>query len=310
MSRKIGIIGVGSVGGAIAHGLIAQGVADDYVLINRGEDKAVANQLDFQDAMGNLETHANITINDWSALGDADVIISTLGNMKMQQDNPSGDRFAELKFTSSMVQSVGTNIKESGFNGTLIVISNPVDVITTMFKDVTGLPANQVLGTGALLDTARMQRILGSKLNIDPRSVSGYILGEHGNSQVPAWSTVRALGQPIEKLAETRGIDLSETADEIRKGGFAIVNGKGHTSYGVATAAIRIAKAVMADSREELVVSTLRPEYDVYLSYPVIVGRGGAVENCELDLTATELEELNASHAFIVEQYQQIKATL
>ncbi|MCB6839853.1 L-lactate dehydrogenase [Weissella viridescens] len=310
MSRKIGIIGMGSVGSAIAHGLIAQGVADDYVFINRGEAKAVANQLDFEDAMANLETHANITINDWSALADADVVISTLGNMAMQQNNPTGDRFAELKFTSSMVTSVGTDLKNSGFTGVLIVISNPVDVITTLFKDVTGLPASHVVGTGTLLDTARMQRIVGAKLNIDPRSVSGYNLGEHGNTQFVAWSTVRALGQPMEKLAAVRDLDLAEINDQARKGGFDIVNGKGFTSYGVATSAIRIAKAVMSDAREELVLSNLRPEYEAYLSYPAIIGREGVVEQCQLDLTDAELEKLNASHAFIAEQYREVRATL
>ncbi|MBM7617056.1 L-lactate dehydrogenase [Weissella uvarum] len=310
MARKIGIIGLGSVGSAIAHGMIAQGLADDYVFINRGLDKVVANQLDFEDAMANLETHANIVVNDWDALHDADVVISTLGNMALQQNNPTGDRFAELKFTSSMVQSVGENIKASGFNGVLIVISNPVDVITTMFKDVTGLPANQVIGTGALLDTARMKRIIGEQLNIDPRSVAGYTLGEHGNTQFVAWSTVRALGQPMLKLAETRQLDLAQIEADTKKGGYAIVNGKGFTSYGVATAAIRIAKAVISDAREELVVSNLRPENEVYLSYPAIIGKTGVVEQCQLDLTAAEVEKLQASHDYIVDQYEQLQATL
>ena len=155
MARKIGIIGLGNVGSAVAHGLIAQGVADDYVFIDANEAKVKADQIDFQDAMANLEAHGNIVINDWAALADADVVISTLGNIKLQQDNPTGDRFAELKFTSSMVQSVGTNLKESGFHGVLVVISNPVDVITALFQHVTGFPAHKVIGTGTLLDTAR-----------------------------------------------------------------------------------------------------------------------------------------------------------
>lgn len=194
MARKIGIIGLGNVGAAVAHGLIAQGVADDYVFIDANEAKVKADQIDFQDAMENLEAHGNIVINDWAALADADVVISTLGNIKLQQDNPTGDRFAELKFTSSMVQSVGTNLKESGFHGVLVVISNPVDVITALFQHVTGFPAHKVIGTGTLLDTARMQRAVGEAFDLDPRSVSGYNLGEHGNSQFVAWSTVRVMG--------------------------------------------------------------------------------------------------------------------
>ncbi|OJF03585.1 L-lactate dehydrogenase [Weissella confusa] len=288
MARKIGIIGLGNVGAAVTHGLIAQGVADDYVFIDANEAKVKADQIDFQDAMANLEAHGNIVINDWAALADADVVISTLGNIKLQQDNPTGDRFAELKFTSSMVQSVGTNLKESGFHGVLVVISNPVDVITALFQHVTGFPAHKVIGTGTLLDTARMQRAVGEAFDLDPRSVSGYNLGEHGNSQFVAWSTVRVMDQPIVTLADAGDIDLAAIEEEARKGGFTVLNGKGYTSYGVATSAIRIAKAVMADAHAELVVSNRRDDMGIYLSYPAIIGRDGVLAETTLDLTTDE----------------------
>ncbi|MCT8399436.1 L-lactate dehydrogenase [Weissella cibaria] len=310
MARKVGIIGLGNVGSAVAHALIAQGVADDYVFIDANERKVTADQLDFQDAMANLEMHGNITINDWTALEDADVVISTLGNIKLQQDNPSGDRFAELKFTSSMVKSVGTNLKESGFTGVLIVISNPVDVITALFQQVTGFPTHKVIGTGTLLDTARMQRAVGEAFDLDPRSVSGYNLGEHGNSQFVAWSTVQVLGQPIAKLADAGDIDLAGIEAEARKGGFTVLNGKGYTSYGVATAAVRIAKAVMADAHAELVVSNRRDDMGIYLSYPAVIGRDGVLAEANLDLTTDEQEKLLASRDFIQEKFDEIVDTL
>ena len=125
MSRKVAIIGMGNVGATVAHGLIAKGAFDDYVLIDTNEAKVKADALDFQDAAANLNHHANITVNSYEALADADVIISALGNIKLQ-DNPNADRFVELPFTSKEVIEVSKKIKEVGFKGILIAITNPV----------------------------------------------------------------------------------------------------------------------------------------------------------------------------------------
>ena len=165
MSRKVAIIGMGNVGAAVAHGLIAQGAFDDYVLIDTNEDKVRADALDFQDAAANLNHHANITVNDYEALADADVLISALGNIKLQ-DNPNADRFAELPFTSKEVIDISEKIKSVGFRGVLIAITNPVDVVTSLFQHYTGLPKERVIGTGTLLDTARMKRAVGVSMEI------------------------------------------------------------------------------------------------------------------------------------------------
>lgn len=304
MSRKIGIIGMGNVGCAVAHSLIVQEVADSYVFIDANEDVARANQLDFQDAFVNMGVHAEVVINDWSALSDADIVISTLGNIKLLQDNSGGERSAELRFTSTMVQSVGENLRNSGFQGVLIVISNPVDVITTLFQAVTGFEPSRIIGSGTLVDTARMRRAVGNVLGVDPRSVSGYVLGEHGNSQFVAWSTIRALGRSVGDL-ELNFDDISETA---RKGGFDILNAKGFTNFGISAAAVRIAKAVLSDAREELVVSNLDTEHKVCTSYPAIVGRRGIVRRCELELTTEEMAKLQAARSVIASQCETIRS--
>jgi L-lactate dehydrogenase len=310
MSRKVGIIGLGNVGAAVANGMIAQGFADDYVFIDANEAKVNAEVLDFGDAMANLDSHANILANDWPALADADVVISTLGNIKMQQDNASGDRFAELQFTSRMVASVGKNLRDSGFHGVLIVISNPVDVITQLFQKVTGFPQEKVIGTGTLLDTARMQRAVAAALDVDPRSVAGYNLGEHGNSQFTAWSTVKVNGQPMNHWAASRQLTLTDIDEAVRFGGFTVVNGKGYTSYGVASAAIRIAKAVMADAHQELVVSSFHAAAGVYYSYPVVIGRNGVLAQSHLDLSAEETKALADSAGYIKDRFEEVVATL
>ena len=300
MSRKVAIIGMGNVGAAVAHGLIAQGAFDDYVLIDTNEDKVRADALDFQDAAANLNHHANITVNDYEALADADVLISALGNIKLQ-DNPNADRFAELPFTSKEVIDISEKIKSVGFRGVLIAITNPVDVVTSLFQHYTGLPKERVIGTGTLLDTARMKRAVGVRFGVDPKSVYGYNLGEHGNSQFTAWSQVRVKGQPIHTLTSDKV--LEEMATEAMKGGHTVFYGKKYTSYGIASAAIRLALAVVSDAHEELPITNYYAPLDTYLSYPAIIGRNGVIEQVKLTLTDEEEAKLAHSAQFIQDKF-------
>lgn len=302
MSRKVAIIGMGNVGAAVAHGLIAQGAFDDYVLIDTNEAKVKADALDFQDAAANLNHHANITVNSYDALADADVIISALGNIKLQ-DNPNADRFVELPFTSKEVIEVSKKIKEVGFKGILIAITNPVDVVTSLYQHYTGLPKERVIGTGTLLDTARMKRAVGVRFEVDPRSVYGYNLGEHGNSQFTAWSQVRVKGQPISKLTSEEV--LEEIGTEAMKGGHTVFYGKKYTSYGIASAAIRLALAVISDAHEELPVTNYYAPLDTYLSYPALVGRSGIIEQLQLTLTEEEEAKLARSAQFIQDKFSE-----
>lgn len=302
MSRKVAIIGMGNVGAAVAHGLIAQGAFDDYVLIDTNEAKVKADALDFQDAAANLNHHANITVNSYEALADADVIISALGNIKLQ-DNPNADRFVELPFTSKEVLEVSKKIKEVGFKGILIAITNPVDVVTSLYQHYTGLPKERVIGTGTLLDTARMKRAVGVRFGVDPRSVYGYNLGEHGNSQFTAWSQVRVKGQSISKLTSEEV--LEEIATEAMRGGHTVFYGKKYTSYGIASAAIRLALAVISDAHEELPVTNYYAPLDTYLSYPALVGRSGIIEQLQLTLTEEEEAKLARSAQFIQDKFSE-----
>ena len=298
MARKIGVIGMGNVGATAAHYIVANGFADELVLIDKCSEKVNADALDFEDAMANLKSHTKIIVNDYAALKDADVIISAIGKIELQ-DNQDDDRFAELPFTRAAAKEVGAKIKAAGFNGIMVVITNPVDVITSIYQEVIGLPKKHVLGTGTLLDSARMKRAVARELKIDPQSVYGYNLGEHGNSQFTAWSTVRVLGHPITEIAAKTGLDLAKLDQEAREGGFKVFHGKKYTNYGIATAAVRLALAVLTDSRTELAVSNYRKEWETYLSYPAIVGRDGIVEQLDFDLTDEEIKKLARSADYI-----------
>lgn len=310
MTRKIGVIGMGNVGAAAAHYIVAAGLTDDLVLIDSNEKKVAADALDFQDAMANLPVHTNIVFNDYQALADADVIISALGNIQLQ-DNPNNDRFAELPFTSVEATKVAQKLKEIGFNGVMVVISNPVDVITSIYQSITGLPKERVIGTGTLLDSARMKRAVGRQLQLDPRSVQGYNLGEHGNSQFTAWSTVHVLGTSLTTYLEENqvSLDLEALDHEAKVGGHTVFAGKKYTNYGVATAAVSLAIAILSDAHTELPVSNYREEYQTYLSYPAVVGRKGILKQVQLDLTEEELAKLQISADYIKQKYQEVLET-
>lgn len=300
MARKVGIIGLGHVGATVAHGLIAQGAFDDYVLIDTNEAKVAAEAMDFADAAANLFHHPNIIVNDYQTLADADVVISTLGNIKLQ-DNPNADRFAELPFTAKEVPIVAQQLKAVGFKGILVVVSNPVDVVTSLYQKYTGLPKERVIGTGTLLDTARMKRAVAQHFTIDARSVQGYNLGEHGNSQFTAWSQVKVKGQEIATFLSAAELAVLEKA--AITGGHTVFYAKKYTSYGIASATIRLVLAIVSDAHEELPVSHYYEPLETYLSYPAIVGRKGIIERVQLQLTREEEEKLAASAHFIQEKF-------
>lgn len=301
MTTKIGIIGDGHVGCTVAHELIISGLVDDLVMIDVNEGKVTADAIDFEDAMANLPNHVNVAVNDYDALKDAEIIISTLGKISLET---KGDRFEELKYNKKQLQPITESIKKSGFNGILLVISNPVDAITNLYQQLTGLPKEHVLGTGTLLDTARMKKTVAKKFNVDPRSVSGFTLGEHGNSQFTAWSTVKVLEQPITELAKTASWSLNDLEDQIMNGARSIFIGKQYTNYGVSAAAVRIVRAILTDSRTELPVSSYQDKYGTYMSYPAIVGRDGIVAKIELKLTPEEEGLLLKSAETIKEKSQ------
>lgn len=307
MTRKIGILGSGHVGSTIAHQIIIEGIADTLVLIDPDQDKLSADLLDFQDAQANLNYHTVLVANDYSALSDADIVISTFGNIAKAWETPT-DRFAEFSYTKKYVEEAAPRLKASGFNGVLIVVSNPCDVITSMFQKITELPKNQIIGTGTLLDSARMKRATAAALKIDPRSVVGYSLGEHGNSQFVAWSTVRVLGKPIEKLLKEGSypnIDLEKIDHDSKMGGHIVFFGKHYTNYGISAAAVRLLKAILNDAHEELPVSNYYKPLNTYLGYPAIIGRKGIIKQLQLDLTEDEQTKLKQSADFIKAKTEQ-----
>ena len=291
MARKIGIIGMGNVGAAVAHGAIAQGLADSYVFIDINEKKAEADAQDFKDAMANLPIFVILVVTGYQL-----------------QHNAGEDRFAEFPFTREAVYQVSQELKKLDFKGILLVISNPVDAVSALYQEFTGWPRERVIGTGTLLDTARMKAAVGDDLSVNPKSVSGYNLGEHGNSQFTAWSQVKVKGQDITALTseeERQNLFMASM-----KGGHKVFYGQGYTSYGIATAALRLVSIILSDAQEEVAVSSYQTAYQTYLGYPVILGRQGVAAPVHLSLSAEENHLLEESANLIRNRVQEAVAFL
>lgn len=298
--RKIGVIGLGHVGATIAYTLVTKGIADELVLIDSNEDKAVAEEYDLRDTLSRLDTFTKIIPQDYTALKDADVIITAFGNISAIKMD--GDRFGELNYNAAVVVEVAQKIKKVGFNGVLINISNPCDVITTLLQRQTGLSKKQVFGTGTFLDTARMQRAVGQAVHEDPKNISGYVLGEHGESQFTAWSTVEVKGHTIEDAAAVCGLDLADLDHRARRGGWLIFSGKHYTCYAITTCAIKLALAVLSDAHLACPTSVYLENYGHYIGYPAVIGRQGVVEINKIKLTIEEQAKLDNSAKIISEK--------
>ncbi|GLB47540.1 L-lactate dehydrogenase [Philodulcilactobacillus myokoensis] len=308
MTRRIGIIGMGHVGSTIAHCIVHNGYADDLVLIDKNKDKLIADALDFRDAQANLDYHTNIYVNDYSALGDADIVICSIGHIKAQLDPKHyGDRFVEFRLNIPEVKDAAKKVKEAGFHGVVIVITNPCDVMTTIFQRYSEFPKHKVIGTGTMLDSARMKRAVDEAFHVDPRSVSGYNMGEHGNSQFSAWSTIKVKDQPVVEMAEAYHFPIKKVEQSVRVGGYTVFAGKHYTNYAIASAACKLINIVMNDARTEVPVSNYRYKYDTYMSYPIILGRNGLIEQVHIDLTDSEQQKLADSAKFIQDKVNHIK---
>lgn len=192
-SRKVVIVGTGFVGTSIAYAMINQGIANELVLIDVNQEKAEGEALDLLDGMAWGEENVAVWSGDYSECSDADLVVITAGiNQK-----PGQTRLDLVKTNAGIMKDIVRQIMGAGFNGILVVASNPVDILTCIAWKESGLPSSRVIGTGTTLDTTRFRKEIALKLSVDPRSVHGYILGEHGDSEVAAWSHTTVGGKPI-----------------------------------------------------------------------------------------------------------------
>ena len=291
-TRKVGIIGLGHVGAHVAYSLAIQGIADELVLVDMKEQKLASEVQDLRDAVAYMPHRVTINGGDFADLGDCDVIVNSVGKIELLETH---DRLTEMDFTIAAVRGYVDKIKASGFNGVLINITNPCDIVTRELALGLGLPKGRVFGTGTGLDTSRLLSALARQTGIDHKSITAYMLGEHGNLQFAPWSCVSFRGMPLDKWAETDEkfrFDREALKKESIGGGWVTYNGKKCTEYGICTTAARMVHIVLHDEKVIMPASMeLCGEYGeegLFVGVPCLIGKDGVEQVIELPLTDEE----------------------
>ena len=310
-TRKVAIVGCGLVGSTTAFSLVTQGVCDEVMLIDINKERAYGEMLDMRDSIEYLNRNVKVKTGTYAECGDMDIIVITAGAPPKQGQT----RLDTLEMSAKIAKSIVEPIMKSGFDGIFIAISNPVDIIAHYIYKLSGLPKNQVIGTGTAIDSARLQNMIAQTVNVDPRSVHAYSMGEHGDSQMVPWSTVTIAGKPFYDVIAVNkelvgDVDLDELVYRTTQEGWEIFNRKGTTYYGIATACVGVIKAILNDENRIIPVSTLLEgeygERDVYAGVPTVLNRSGAYDVLEIHMTPGELARFKESTRVIREYTDRI----
>ena len=298
-NRKAAIIGCGFVGAASAFCLMQRGLFSELVLLDADRDKAEGEALDVAHGIP-FASPMKIYAGDYDDLTDAAIIIVTAG----ANQKPGETRLDLVQKNVGIFRSIIPEIAKRDYQGILLIVSNPVDILTYAAIKLSGMPEHRVIGSGTVLDTARFKYQLGEHLSIDPRSIHAFIIGEHGDSEIAAWSSANVSGIPIHDICEMRGFyhhedAMREIAETVINSAYEIIAKKKATYYGIAMSVRRICEAIVRNEKSILPLSVmLHGQYgleNVVLSMPAIVGSEGVETTVPIELNREEQEKLKQS---------------
>lgn len=302
--RKVAIIGTGLVGSSAAYSIINQGIADELLLVDINEERAFGEAMDLSHCIDFTNSRTKVANAHYEDMEDVDIIIITAG----PPPKPGQTRLDTLGIGANIMKEMIPKIMASGFNGIFLIASNPVDIITYHVWKLSGLPRNRVIGTGTSLDSARLKTYLSQILDVDPRSIQGYTMGEHGDSQFAAWSHVTVGGKPLLQILEEQKdrfgtVDLDQMVEDVKKVGFEILKRKGTTYYGIGNALAFITKSIFNDDHSIIALSCiLDGEYgdsDICTGVPAVITREGVKEVVELSLAPAEIKKFEHSNSVL-----------
>lgn len=300
-NRKVAIIGCGFVGSASAFALMQSALFTEMVLLDANEEKAIGEAYDISHGIP-FTRPMQIYAGSYDDIADAAIIVITAG----ANQKPEETRLDLVHKNIAIFRSIIPEIVKRNFAGILLVVANPVDILTYAALKISGYPEHRVIGSGTVLDSARLKAILGQHLSVDSRSVHAFIVGEHGDSEIAAWSSANISGIPLDDFCEMRGhynhVESTERiAEEVRRSAYEIISRKGATYYGIAMSVKRICEAIIRDEKSILPISTMmHGEYgidDVVLSMPCIVGKDGYETKVPITLDQDEVTALHESAA-------------
>jgi L-lactate dehydrogenase len=308
---KISVIGAGFVGSTVAYTLVMKGVASEIVLVDVNLERAEGEAMDISHGAPFAKSSV-IRAGSYEDTKGSDVVIITAGT----NQKPGETRIDLITRNAAIMRDVAGRVGEQSPNAVILVISNPVDVMTYVARQVTGFPKNRVIGSGTVLDSSRFRYLLANRFDIDPRNVHGYIMGEHGDSEFPAWSLVNIAGMSLDEASDLFNKEINDEvrqsiADSTRNAAYEIINRKGATYYGIGMSATRIVEAIVRDERSIMTVSSLlHGEYDIddlYLSVPAILGEHGIEKVLTPRLSDLELANLHHSAEVLRDARNQIQ---
>ncbi|MBC7875561.1 MAG: L-lactate dehydrogenase [Anaerolineales bacterium] len=313
-SRKVVIVGTGAVGTSFAYALAQKGLADEISLIDANLDLAKGQVLDLAHGLP-YYSPVQIHVGQKQDYADASIIVITAG----AKQGPGETRLDLLQKNAALVESVVDEIVSENSQAILLIVTNPVDILTYVALKRSGWPKSRVIGSGTVLDSARFRYLISQHCNVDVGNVHAYVLGEHGDSELAAWSMTNVAGVPIDKYSsmynnpEQWPAHRERIAREVKESAYHIINYKGATYYGIGMALVRIAGAILQDQHSVLTVSTfLDGEYgisDVCLGIPTVIGQTGAMKIIEAPLTAQEHEALEKSAHTLQKALQDLRSS-
>lgn len=297
--RKVAVIGCGFVGSATAFALMQSGLFSEMVLIDVDTRKAEGEAMDISHGVP-FNRPTKIYAGTYDDIADAAVVIVTAG----ANQKPGETRLDLVQKNVGIFKTIIPEISKRNFAGILLIVANPVDILTLVALKLSGLPENRVMGSGTVLDTARLKSELGQHLSVDTRSVHAFIIGEHGDSEIAAWSSANISGIPLNDFCEMRGHfehkeHMEQIAERVKNSAYEIIERKHATYYGVAMAVKRICEVIVRDEKSILPVSSyMHGEYgieDVVLSMPAVVGINGVEDKVPIKLSEEEIIALQES---------------
>ena len=298
-SRKVAVIGCGFVGSSSAFALMQSSLFSEMVLIDADTKRAEGEAMDISHGIS-FARPMQIYAGNYDDITDAAIIVITAG----ANQKPDETRLDLIKKNAAIMKSIVGEIKKRDFGGILLIVSNPVDILTLIALKESGYPSNRVIGSGTVLDTGRFKYLLGEHLDVDSRSVHAFIIGEHGDSELAAWSNARIGGLKVNDFCELRGHfnheqSMKKIFENVRNSAYEIIERKHATYYGIAMAVKRICEAIVRNEKSILPVSSLMTgEYglnDVVLSIPAVVDETGVQKVIPIELNDEELTKLKDS---------------
>lgn len=302
MKNKVVIIGCGNVGMSYAYALLNQKTrVNELALIDLDEKRIEGEVMDLNHCLPFAPTPMTIKKGSYEDCSDATIVMIAAG----ANQNPGETRMDLINKNSKIFKEIVTKVMENGFNGIFLIATNPLDVMTYVTWKYSGLPHHKIIGSGTILDTARLRYMISEKLNISTRNIHAYVIGEHGDSEFVPWSSAQVGTQDIKDFIS--GEELNQISEKVRNAAYEIINRKGATYYGIGMCLVRITNAILSDENSIITVSSYDKTNDIFVGGATIINKNGCKERMYIKLNEEETKKLEKSISIIKDAINSIE---